>query len=145
MGCIYIKIHNFYSVEQLQASVACVSVSGVGWATRSACVERHPLGDGVWHTVVAERHGHNLLVSVDDGDGWRRNETLASLAAAAPLGSPPSLVVDKHNGVTVGGLPEFEGVDLVTVHDDLRDGECCLRVMLRHRIQSHSHCPSSSQ
>lgn len=88
------------------------------------CVERRPLGDGAWHTVAAERHGHNLLVSVDDGDGWRRNETLVSLMVPRVKGPPPPLAVDKHDGVTVGGLPEFMGVDLVTVHDDLQDSEC---------------------
>lgn len=136
LGCIYIKIHKFYSVEQLQAGVACVSVSGAGWAARRACVERHPLGDGAWHTIAAERHGHNLLVSVDDGDGWRLNETLASLAATSRLGPPPPLRVDKHDGVTVGGLPEFVGVDLVTVHNDLQDSECGLshRVLYIHSL-----------
>lgn len=114
----------FHSVAQLQAGVACASVSGAGWTARRACVQRRPLGDGVWHTVAAERHGHNLLVSVDDGDGWRLNETLASLTAPDGLGPPPPLNVDKHDGVTVGGLPEFMSVDLVTVHDDLQDSEC---------------------
>lgn len=60
-------------------------------------------------------------MSVDDGDGWRLNETLASLTASSRLGPPSPLRVDKHDGVTVGGLPEFVGVDLVTVHDDLQD------------------------
>ncbi|XP_063874461.1 putative neural-cadherin 2 isoform X1 [Scylla paramamosain] len=105
----------------LQAGVACATVSGAGWAARRVCVERRPLGDGSWHTVAAERHGHNLLVSVDDGDGWRRNETLASLTVPGVKGPPLPLAVDKHDGVTVGGLPEFTGVDLVTVHDDLQD------------------------
>ncbi|MPC09092.1 Neural-cadherin [Portunus trituberculatus] len=106
---------------QLQAGVPCATVSGAGWAAQRVCVERRPLGDGTWHTVAVERHGHNLLVSVDDGDGWRRNETLASLTIPGVEGPPPPLTVDKHNGVTVGGLPEFTTVDLVTVHDDLQD------------------------
>ncbi|XP_050716089.1 putative neural-cadherin 2 isoform X2 [Eriocheir sinensis] len=105
----------------LQAGVACASVSGAGWAARQTCVERRPLGDGAWHTIAAERHGDNLLVSVDDGNGWHLNETLASLAAPNGSVPPPPLIVDKHDGVTVGGLPEFRGVDLVTVQNDLQD------------------------
>ncbi|KAK8374085.1 hypothetical protein O3P69_014994 [Scylla paramamosain] len=105
----------------LKAGVACASMSGAGWAARKACVERRPLGDGTWHTVVAERHGHNLRLSVDDGDGWSLSETLASVDTPAGEEPPPSLMVDKHDGVTVGGLPEFVGVNLVTVHDDLQD------------------------
>nr|XP_045586246.1 neural-cadherin-like [Procambarus clarkii] len=109
----------------LRAGVACVSVSGAGWATRAACVEGRPVGDGAWHTIVAERHGHNLAVSVDDGDGWRRNESLVSLlqgpGARGVRVSPGPLEVDKHDGVTVGGMPEFAGVSLVTVHEDLSD------------------------
>nr|XP_027236123.1 putative neural-cadherin 2 [Penaeus vannamei] len=88
-----------------------------------------PLGDGAWHTLRAERHGHNLVVSVDDGDAWRRNESLVSLGKDAAKGvseqakgEPPApLVVDKHDGVTLGGLPEFMGVNLVSVHEDLQD------------------------
>ncbi|KAG0725905.1 Neural-cadherin [Chionoecetes opilio] len=105
----------------LQAGVACASVSGAGWAARRVCVARRPLGDGAWHTVVAERHGHNVRVSVDDGDGWCLNESLASVHTAGGAGAPPPLMLDKHDGVTVGGLPEFLGVNLVTVHDDLQD------------------------
>lgn len=107
------------------AGVACASMSGAGWAARRACVERRPLGDGVWHTVCAERHGHNLRVSVDDGDGWCLNETLTSVETPGGAGRPPPLMVDKHDGVTVGGLPEFLGVNLVTVQDDLQDSESC--------------------
>lgn len=104
--------------------MACASLSGTGWTAQRACVERRLLGDGAWHTIAAERHGHNLIVNVDDGDGWRFNETLASLTVPNMKGPPPPLTVDKHDGVTVGGLPEFMGMDLVTVHDDLQDSEC---------------------
>lgn len=105
--------------------MACGAVSGAELAPRRVCVERHPLGDGEWHTIRAERHGHNLRLSVDDGDGWRCNETLPSLAAPGGLGPPRPLKVDKQGGVTVGGVPSFMGVDMVTVHQDLHDGACC--------------------
>ena len=97
------------------------------------------MGDGAWHTVFGERHGDNLLVGVDDGDGWRRNESLPLLQAwsgrghgrleggsdSSPQFSPPvALLVDKHEGVTVGGLPRLVGVKVVSVAEDLTDGEC---------------------
>ncbi|KAK3860230.1 hypothetical protein Pcinc_033702, partial [Petrolisthes cinctipes] len=102
----------------LRAGVACVSVSGAGWLAQTVCVEGQPLGDGVWHTVRAERHGHSLVVEVDDGDDWRHNESLVWMMSS---GSPQPLHLDKHDGVTVGGLPHFEGVSLVNVQQDLQD------------------------
>nr|XP_045589087.1 neural-cadherin-like [Procambarus clarkii] len=117
--------HSAAFMLHLRSSVVCASLTGSEWAAMAACVEARPLGDGEWHTVQAERHGDNLLVSVDDGDGWRRNESLASFLAARDGGrrrEPPSaLNVDKHDGVTVGGLPEFVGVKLVGIRDDLVD------------------------
>lgn len=107
---------------QLRAGVACASVSGAGWLAHTVCVEGQPLGDGEWHTVRAERHGHSLVVEVDDGDDWRHNESLVWTS-----GLPPPLHLDKHDGVTVGGLPRFEGVSLVNVQNDLQDSECCTR------------------
>ncbi|XP_069983512.1 putative neural-cadherin 2 [Penaeus vannamei] len=105
----------------LRAGVVCSSVWGGGREERAACVEGRPVGDGAWHTVWAERHGHNLLVGVDDGDGWRRNESLPVLEDGGGWGPPPPLHVDKNEGITVGGRPEFAGVNLVTVRDDLHD------------------------
>ncbi|ROT70199.1 Cj-cadherin, partial [Penaeus vannamei] len=83
-----------------------------------------PVSDGSWHTVWAERHGHNLVVGVDDGDGWRWNESLPALEGVDEGGGwspPPPLHVDKNEGITVGGRPEFAGVNLVTVRDDLKE------------------------
>lgn len=89
-----------------------------------ACVEGRPVGDGLWHTVRAERRGHNLILRVDDGDGWRRNESLVSLLPLPAAAFPPeALVVDKHDGISVGGIPEFSGVKLIAVQDDLHDSE----------------------
>ncbi|XP_042888100.1 putative neural-cadherin 2 [Penaeus japonicus] len=108
----------------LRAGVLCASLRGGGRQERTACVEGRPLSDGSWHTVRAERHGHNLVVSVDDGDGWRRNESLPVLEGVGRgggRGPPPPLHVDKNEGITVGGKPEFAGVSLVTVRDDLKE------------------------
>ncbi|XP_042855909.1 putative neural-cadherin 2 [Penaeus japonicus] len=113
----------------LRAGVVCASVRGGGREERAACVKGRPVGDGSWHTLRAERHGHNLVVSVDDGDGWRRNESIPALEGAGEGGGwrpPPPLHVDKNEGITVGGRPEFAGVNLVTVRDDLHDSKCTL-------------------
>lgn len=103
-----------------------------------ACVEGRAVGDGEWHTVFGERHGNNLLAGVDDGDGWRRNESLASLQAwrtrsrgrgsgrgdsLPPFPAPVPLLVDKHEGVAVGGQPVLVGGKVVGVTDDLSEGE----------------------
>ncbi|XP_042894152.1 putative neural-cadherin 2 [Penaeus japonicus] len=132
---------------RLRAGVACAWASGAASgdtaaaAALEACVEGFPLGDGAWHTVRLERHGHNLLVSVDDGDGWRRNETLASFLTSAhagdmrPLldGTPMPILVDKQDCCVVGGQPEFEGEVLVAVNDDLR--ESCVEDL---RVSGHA-------
>ncbi|XP_064116623.1 putative neural-cadherin 2 [Macrobrachium nipponense] len=119
--------HSF--TVHLRAGVACASVSGAGWAARVVCVEGRVVGDGQWHTVRAERHGHSLLISVDGGDEGRVNRSIPSLMAPGrpsslqeeSAGPPMPLEIDKHDGVTVGGLPEFLGVKLVTVAEDLQD------------------------
>ena len=96
------------------------------------------MADGAWHTVFGERHGDNLLVGVDDGDGWRRNDSLVSLQEwhgrgrrrgdgrgdTSPFPPPVPILVDKHEGVAVGGLPRSEGGEVVGVTEDLADGEC---------------------
>ncbi|XP_042205064.1 putative neural-cadherin 2 isoform X2 [Homarus americanus] len=113
----------------LRGGVACVSVSGVEWSLEEVCVEGFPLGDGSWHTIRVGRHGLNLIISVDDGDGWRQNQTLASFLTTTSLGDmqalvavpPTPITVDKQDGMTVGGIPEFESLRLVTVHDDLQN------------------------
>lgn len=114
-------------------------------------MEGRPLGDGEWHTLAAERQGHNLLLRVDGGDGRSfTNHSLDSFAllswdARGGRGDeqrgkgggrrpknltypalPPFLHVDKHDGVTVGGWPEFEAGRLVRVHHDLTESKSCL-------------------
>ncbi|XP_071513597.1 uncharacterized protein [Panulirus ornatus] len=113
----------------LRGGVACALVSGMEWTAQEACLEGFPLGNGLWHTLQVSRHGHNLIISVDDGDGWRRNETLTSLLTTTSLGDlqavvttpPMPIYVDNQHGTTVGGIPEFVGLSPKTVHDDLRN------------------------
>ncbi|XP_037788849.1 neural-cadherin-like isoform X2 [Penaeus monodon] len=115
---------------QLRAGMACASLGGGSRSPQTVCVEGRPIDDGAWHTVRAERHGHNLLVSVDDGDGWRRNESLVTLEEGAvgrgwdpPVTSPST---DRED-ITVGAAAEAAdgGVDSLdsekhTCIDDVR-------------------------
>lgn len=65
--------------------------------------------DGAWHTVAAERHGYSLVVTVDDGDGWRRNQSLVTLESMDSVpGPPPPLEIDETHGVMVGAWQEAE-------------------------------------
>ncbi|XP_050721664.1 putative neural-cadherin 2 isoform X2 [Eriocheir sinensis] len=125
----------------LRSGIVCASLTGAGMGMdiREACVEGRGIGDGAWHTVFGERHGDNLLVGVDDSDGWRRNESLPSLQAwrgrsrgqgsgsgdsLPPFPPPVALLVDKHEGVTVGGQPVLVGGKVVGVTEDL--AEACI-------------------
>ncbi|KAK8754583.1 hypothetical protein OTU49_016757, partial [Cherax quadricarinatus] len=113
----------------VRSGVMCSTMSCTEWGVQEVCLEGIPLGDGSWHTIRVGRHGHNLIISVDDGDGWRKNETLASFFTTTSLGDIQALValpplpitVDKQDGLVMGGIPEFESLSLVTVHDDLQN------------------------
>ncbi|KAK8742317.1 hypothetical protein OTU49_001799 [Cherax quadricarinatus] len=62
-----------------------------------------------------------MVVSVDDGDGWRRNESLVSLRQSDAVGGGQEPAVHLDDGVTVGGFPDSMGVSLFNVLDDLTD------------------------
>ncbi|XP_066961725.1 neural-cadherin-like [Macrobrachium rosenbergii] len=111
----------------LQSGVACASMSVAGLTARTACVNGHPVGDGKWHTIRAESHGHNLIAIVDDGDDGRLNYSIPSPVTHIQENSqkvtrrPMTLQIDKHDGVTIGGLPHLEGASLVGVKEDLTE------------------------
>ena len=115
---------------QLRGGVACATLSTED-AVREVCLESFPLGDGQWHTLHVGRYGHNLAIGVDDCDGWKQNETLASLRTSTDHGElrdlylppPTPLTVDRKDGVLLGGIPEFVSLSLVAVHDDLTDSK----------------------
>lgn len=129
---------------QLRGGVACVTVSGEGVAGDTSCVEGRPLGDGDWHTITAERHGPNLVVEVDDGDGWRRNESLVSVVTPGEddrLREPYfPLHLDTEDGITVGTVPELLKESLVDVLDELQDGMCTRSFQLLIVLAAHVKC-----
>ena len=97
-----------------------MTVSGAGWVTHTTCVEDYPLMDGAWHLVAAERHGHNLVITVDDGDGWRRNESIMTLEVTDKALEPPlPLEVDVSQGALVGVWQESTDTSQSEVQDDL--------------------------
>ncbi|XP_045131274.1 putative neural-cadherin 2 isoform X2 [Portunus trituberculatus] len=113
---------------RLRGGVAC-AVLTTEETEQEVCLESFPLGDGQWHTLHVGRHGHNLGIGVDECDGWKQNDTLPSLSSTTDHGemhgfmvAPPApLLVDKKDGVFLGGIPEFVSLSLVAVHDDLTD------------------------
>ncbi|XP_045130739.1 neural-cadherin-like isoform X2 [Portunus trituberculatus] len=126
----------------LRSGIVCASLTGAGVRVREACVEGRGVGDGLWHTISGEQHGDNLVASVDDGDGWRRNESLATLplgearrglSEAIRVTSPKMLLMNRLEGVTVGGVPRLIGGKLAAVNEDLT-GACIadVRVSGRH-------------
>ncbi|KAK7075418.1 hypothetical protein SK128_018162, partial [Halocaridina rubra] len=128
------QIQTFLSLE-LEGGIACASFTTPKRPKQVACVIDRPVGDAMWHTIRAERHGHNLLIFVDDGDGVRHNHSLPylnlfqetdELSTKSDFITEPPLPMnaDSNNGITIGGLPEFLGVKLITVYDDLK--EACL-------------------
>ncbi|XP_068212828.1 putative neural-cadherin 2 [Palaemon carinicauda] len=116
---------------QLQEGVACASLTHRGRLLRSVCIEGYPVGDGQWHTLRAEFHGHNLIVRVDDGDGLRQNYSLPAIFESQsgddwsyPDDSRVSLTVpriDLSDGLSIGGIPEFQDETIIAVKEDLED------------------------
>ena len=89
------------------------------------CLPSSVVTDGMWHTVIASRHGHNLLLEIDDGDQiYERNETLLTLEKMlSDLGPPSKLVVDKQDGISMGGKPYFSGINVINVGEDFYESE----------------------
>lgn len=115
---------------QLRGGVACTALT-TEETEQEVCLESFPLGDGQWHTLHVGRHGDNLGIGVDECDGWKQNDSLPSLRSTTDHGemhgfmvAPPApLLVDKKDGVFLGGIPEFVSLSLVAVHDDLTDSK----------------------
>ena len=90
-----------------------------------ACLPAESVNDGVWHTVTARRFGHQLLLEIDDADQfYERNDTVVMLAQdSASMESPHKLLVDKQDGICLGGKPHFDGINVVGVEEDFYDSK----------------------
>ena len=88
------------------------------------CVLGRPVADGHWHTIRVERYGYNFMLEIDDGDYWRKNESLA-LKYEQDQGdlNPLLFPIDKTNGVVIGGLPDLQNQEVTIVQDDLTDSK----------------------
>ncbi|XP_047482584.1 neural-cadherin-like [Penaeus chinensis] len=83
------------------------------------CLAHAHLSDGVWHSVRVERYGQWVELVVDEGDGPLYNTTPTPDALG---GWSAPLLLDRQEGVLVGGSPEYVGVSLFTVHHDFHEG-----------------------
>lgn len=63
-------------------------------------------------------------MQADEGDGPLYNTTPTP---ASLRGWTAPLLVDRHEGVHVGGSPEYVGVSLHAVHSDFSDGESAFK------------------
>lgn len=123
---------------QFLSGKLCASIQGVttyrahsfsqdtsGTPAREVCLPSDGVSDGVWHTITASRFGHELVLEIDDGDQTHeRNETLVMLAQqASTMGPPHKLLVDKQDGISLAGIPQFAGVDVLNVEEDFYDSE----------------------
>ncbi|XP_064106311.1 putative neural-cadherin 2 [Macrobrachium nipponense] len=117
---------------RLKNGVTCASVTHHKRALSSVCVEGRPVGDGLWHTIRAECQGYNMIMSIDDGDGQRENSSLPYLlrhqteseqVLSSEESRIPQLPLEAHEGnsITLGGIPEFVGMELIGIYDDLND------------------------
>lgn len=79
------------------------------------------------------RQGQWAEVEVDEGDGPLYN---ATPTPSTLQGWSTPLLVDKREGVHVGGSPEYVGVSLYTVHHDFHDGKTSRFLSIHLNYQS---------
>ena len=94
------------------------------------CVEGRPVGDGTWHTIKAEHHSHYLAVAVDDGDGWRRNESVGRLLSDDRLHSLSLFEEDQQELHLVVGNPLEQSEDDYVSILNLSTGELLIFFLL---------------
>ena len=83
------------------------------------------MSDGIWHVVKLNRHGYNFILEIDDGDLYRRNESL-HFENLKPNETPEPLSfnIDPVDGVTVGGTTKDIEDNTSFVSNVLKDSEC---------------------
>ena len=105
-----------------------MNAEGIDYMTASTsglsspiCVSSMSIADGKWHDVRIERQGHNLVLEIDDGDGIKRNDSLVPLIMPEDVVNPPGkFEPNDQEGIVLGGVPEFVGIRVVTIHQDLK-------------------------
>ncbi|XP_045127513.1 neural-cadherin-like isoform X1 [Portunus trituberculatus] len=73
------------------------------------------VNDGIWHSVLVERHGSTSTLMLDGGEGRRYNETMA-------FSGHMLMDVDKQEGVYAGGKAEYTGIRTFEVYNDYKLG-----------------------
>lgn len=107
-----------------------------------ACLPYATVNDGLWHTIVFRRMGHNLNLQLDSGEIGNRNQTSALdqmqnfsnnvtaqnivhvFNAKRNFHDIPHTMafqVDRRDGVTIGGIPVLDGVSILRVDNDLQE------------------------
>ncbi|KAK7070790.1 hypothetical protein SK128_020796 [Halocaridina rubra] len=104
-----------------------------GWTTEDCSEKTQPTTFGVnsyvkvalsstpltTYTKLQLRYGEWMELKVDEGDGEFYNATPTPKTTQGWLSQ---LVIDRHEGVHVGGSPEYVGVSLYAVHHDFQQG-----------------------
>ncbi|XP_049964454.1 neural-cadherin-like [Schistocerca serialis cubense] len=97
------KLHFYYNLNSLQPEEKDLWLSNI------------TVSDGQWHTVKVTRYGSVSILILDDGEGLRYNESFK-------FSGHQLLVVDRQEGVYVGGKAEYTGVQTFEVHNDYQKG-----------------------
>ena len=66
------------------------------------CLKFVDISDGKWHYVHGGRYGSNLILKVDDAEGFRTNETQDILQNDLNHGVPKEFWIDQAQGVWIG-------------------------------------------
>lgn len=117
------SLYSGYSCLQLRSGLACATVSGAELEANTICVEGRPVGDGAWHTIRAEHRSHNLVVAVDDGDGWRRNESLQVLLSSDQRHAAPLLDQSQQEVHLLVGTPPDQIEDSLHILNNLSESK----------------------
>ncbi|KAK4314245.1 hypothetical protein Pmani_014399 [Petrolisthes manimaculis] len=82
--------------------------------TTTLCLTRSLVADGQWHSLHAIRYGSASFLMVDDSDDGLYNSSVV-------LEGRQALRMEGQAAVRLGGSPEYKGLSLVKVHNDLRE------------------------
>ena len=90
------------------------------------------ISDGEWHFVTVERFGLNVILTLDEGEGKRYNESFMD-------GSRHLLMdTDAHEGVSVGGKAFYSGTDIIAVERDFKEGKALKEFTFFHVMKGQT-------